>query len=210
MKTLMEINWNILMLSLLPFVPLIIGIVKNSKNNGQNFLTWALYCLLDGITMFSSKEEGGHSYSLLLGFLIGSFFMSAILLYQGKVGWGPVETITIILIIICIFIWKTSGTYWALIAGIISEGIVGGYLLYKTIKNPIVEYNLISYIGFLIVSIITIFTAQDWGLEEIGYPICETVFSFLTILPLIKKWRAARKRYLLIKKLKTNKRAWNF
>jgi hypothetical protein len=210
MKTFLEIDFRILMLAMLPFVPLIIGVIKNPKNNGQSFITWALYCFLDGITMFSSKEEGSHSYSLLLGFLIGSFLMSAILLYQWKIGWGPAETITITLIIICVFVWKTNGSYYALIAGILSESVVGGYLFYQTRKNPIVEYNLISYIGFLIVSIITILIAQDWSLKEVGYPISETVFSFLTILPLVKKWREIRKRYLLIKKFRITERAWNF
>ena len=81
-----------------------------------------------------------------------------------------------------------SGHHLALIFEISSETIVGIYLIIKTFKNPMVKYNLLGYILFLIVSIITVMSAKDFSLEQIGYPFCETLLCIGTIIPLLKKW----------------------
>lgn len=181
------IDWSIFALALGPFAPLIVGLIKQ-KDPSQTFLTWILYLFLDVITMFSNIEVGPHGYAMLFGFVVGSFIMSMILLYQGRFArWSWIETITMTLITICIIIWKLGGPYWALVAGIMSETIVGLYLIIRTFRDPVVEYNLAGYSGFLFVSVFTIITAQEWTLSEVGFAISETFLNILILIPLFRK-----------------------
>jgi len=180
------IGWLIFWLSIVAHVPLVIGAFKNKLDKSQVFPTWFLYFFLDMITMFSSNKLDG-SYVILFGFAVGSFVMALILLSQGRIGWSRLENVVTILIIFCIIAWYYSGPYWALIFGIGSESIVGIYLIIKTFINPTVKYNLPAYIIFLIVSIIALFDGKDWSLEQVGFPLCETILNIVIIIPLFRK-----------------------
>ena len=182
------VDWLIFWMGIGSYTPLIIGVIKQKHDSSQTFTTWGLYFLLDLITMLSSTKIDG-SYVILLSFAIGSFIMSAILLHQRRIGWTWLETTVILLVVLCIGAWYISGPYWALIFGITSEVIVGIHLIIKTYINPTVRYNLAGYIGFLTVSIIAFLTAKDLSIEQIGYPISESVLSFITLIPLVRKWR---------------------
>ena len=80
------LDWIIFCLAIGAYVPLIIGSIKEKEDKSQVFTTWFLYLILDMITMFSSNKLNG-SYIILFGFTVGSFIMSMILLYQGRIGW---------------------------------------------------------------------------------------------------------------------------
>lgn len=181
------VDWIIFWLAIGAHVPLILGTLKQKEDGSQTLTTWGLYFLLDIITMFSSNKIDG-SYVILLGFSVGSFVMSSILLYQGRIGWTWLETIMIILVGLCIGAWLTSGPYMAVIFGIMSEVIVGINLIIKTWKNPVVKYNLVGYVVFLIVSLLTFATAEDLSIKQAGYAICETILSIIILIPLVKNW----------------------
>ena len=193
METILEmtaIDWLIFVFAIAPYSPLIVGLIKQDDDS-QTFFTWFLYLILDCITMFSGIKQDNHSYALLLGFAVGSLIMSCILLYQGRTQLKLAETMTVGLILICICVWRGGDSYWAQRAGIISECIVGIYLARKTFKNPVVEYNMIGYIGFLFVSIISMTTSiisMGWSVKEAGYATCEVILTIITLLPLFKKW----------------------
>lgn len=189
-----SIDWWIrFILSIIPFTPLIIGIVKR-KDKSHTFFTWLLYLILDCITLFSGLKNRAYIDPMLFGFSVCSLIMSSILFYQRKFALiGKIEMITIILIIICIIVWNLFGSYLALICSILSESIVGIYLIIQTFKYPRVKYNLIGYIGFLIVSILSIIFTVNWTIEEVGYAISETILNFIILIPLIKKWWKIKK-----------------
>lgn len=172
------------------------GIVKSKDSGGQVALTWLLYFLLDIITMLVTTKSlikaGG--FQILFGSAIVSLLMFIILLRKKKIIWTWFETGIVILIFICISIWFTKGPYEAVIWGIISESIVGVYLLVKTIKLPVVEYNLLGYTFFLLACIIAVLDAPDWSLHEIGYPASEVIITLFTIIPLLVKWYGNKKR----------------
>jgi hypothetical protein len=179
-------DWIIFFLAIGAHVPLILGVIKQKWDKSQTFLTWVLYFLLDLVTMLSSQKIDGN-YVILFGFSVGSFVMWSILLYQGRIGWTWLETVTLILVISCVGAWYVSGPYLALVFGIASEAIVGINLIIKTYRNPVIEYNLVGYIIFLIVSFFAFFTAEDFNIKQVGYPICEGVLSFITLIPLLRK-----------------------
>jgi hypothetical protein len=185
--------WLIFLMAITPFIPLVIGLVKQ-KDASQTSLTWILYLIQDGITMFSGAKVRINVDPMVFGFTIGSFLMASILLYQRRYAvWTKVETITSILIIICIAVWFSSGPYLAFIASILSESIIGIYLIIRTFKNPVVKYNLSGYVIFLLISILSVFFSKTWAIQEVGFAITETILSFVILIPLFKKMWEERK-----------------
>ncbi len=179
------IDWLDFTLAIASSAILVLGIIKQ-EDKSQVAFTWTLYVILDAVTMFSTKGENGW-YIMQFGYAIGSFVMATILIYQKRFVWGWLETIISLLILICLVLWQIYGSYWAVRSSILSEAGVGIYLIIKTYKNPVVKYNLIGYIGFLMTSIIAMFAAKDWSVEQMGFPFCETVLNVIIVIPLIKK-----------------------
>lgn len=181
--------WSIFVSSIIPSIPLIVGLVKNPDDKSHTSLTWFLYLALDVITMFSGSKVRINTDPMAFGFAIGSLIMTFILLYQKRYArFKTVEIITLILIIICIIVWKSIGPYYTFITSILSEVIVGIYLIIQTIKYPKIEYNLTGYIGFFIISIISIIYTKDWNIQEVGFAISEAILSFVILIPLTIKW----------------------
>lgn len=191
MKVLLEmaiLDWIIFWLALLAHAPLIMGLFKERDDKSQTFFTWFIYFILDFITMISSAEVDG-SYVILLGFSAGSLVMSGILFLQKRIQWTWHESLVSLLIIICIISWYYSGPYWAMVSGILSELIIGIYLIIRTIKYPRPKYNLPGYIIFLIVSLLTIFSAKNLSVEQIGYGSVEAILCTIILIPLLKRKR---------------------
>lgn len=186
------LEWIIFWFAIGAYSPLVIGAVRERDDKSQVFTTWFLYFLLDVITMDSSRNLDGNDI-ILFGFAIGSFIMMSILLFQKRIAWTWLETIISGLVILCIIAYYISGPFLTLIFGIMSECIVGVYLIIKTFMNPVVKYNLTGYIMFLITSLLAMLNAKDWSIREMGYPLCEAILCVLTIFPLIIKWRRERK-----------------
>jgi|GEM_PF-1378199 len=181
--------WFIFIFSIIPYTPIIIGVIKKTEDKSHTFLTWFLYLVLDVITMFSGKNVRINMDPMVFGFAVGSLIMASILIYQKRYAkWKTVEITTVILIIICITIWKTMGSYYALISSILAEVFVGVYLIIQTFKYPKTEYNLIGYIGFFIISILSVFSTKAWIIQEVGFALSETILTFVILIPLIRKW----------------------
>lgn len=181
--------WLIFIFSIAPSTPLIVGLIKNPDDKSHSSLTWFLYLVLDIITMFSGSKVRINTDPMIFGFAIGSLIMTLILLYQKRYARFKIaETITLILIIICIIVWKSVGPYYTFITSILSEAIVGIYLIIQTFKYPKIEYNLTGYMGFFLISIISIIYTKDWSIQEVGFAISEAILSFVILIPLIKKW----------------------
>lgn len=180
--------WLIFILAIIPYSPIIIGVIKNSDDKSHTFLTWFLYLILDAINMFSGQKVRINMDPMVFGFAVGSLILASILLYQKRYAkMKTIEITTVILIVSCIIVWKTMGSYYALIASILSEVIVGIYLIIQTYKYPKIEYNLIGYIGFFIVSIISIINTKNWSIQEVGFAISEATLTFIILIPLLKK-----------------------
>lgn len=181
------IDWLIFWLAIGAYTPLIVGIIKEKNDRSQTFTTWILYFLLDGITMFSTIEKDGN-YVILFGFAVGSFIMSFILLYQRRISFTWLEAGTTLMVITSLIVWYLGGPYWTIVAGIVSEAIVGIYLIIRTFRYPVVKYNFAGYFWFLIVSITTMIAATDWSIPQMGYACCETILNIIILIPLLKKW----------------------
>lgn len=138
-------------------------------------------------TIQVSLKNGGGGYQILFGSAICSFLMFIILLYQKRNAWTFLEVIITLLIFVSASVWIIIGPYEAVALGIISESIVGIYLIIKTIQKPVIKYNLAGYSLFLLASIIATIDAKDWSLPEVGYSLSEVFITSVTIIPLIIK-----------------------
>lgn len=178
------INWVIFFFALCPYIPLIVGAIKIKNDKSQVVTTWFLYFLLDLITLITTVQEEG-SYSILVGFSAGSLILAGVLCYQGRWEWRWLETIVLLLIIICTYLYFCCESSIALLFSVISETIVGMYLVYRTYKNPQHRYNLFSYTLFLMVAIITLFNSPEFTFKYVGFAISEIILSILCIIPLL-------------------------
>lgn len=140
--------------------------------------------------MFSGSKIRVAIDPMLFGFVVSSFVLTLVLFYQKRFGKFTWLEITIIsLITICLTIWIVSGSpFLAFISSLTSEIIIGIYLIIKTYKYPQVEYNLLGYTGYFIVSIISVLNTRAWTIAEVGFAVSETILSFLILIPLLKKW----------------------
>jgi len=145
-------------------------------------------------TISVSIKNGGGGYQILFGSAICSFLMFIILLYQRRSICTWLEITIVILIIICGGAWIIKGPYEAVVLGVISESIVGGYLIIKTFLNPVVKNNLIGYILFLTASVVATYDAKDWSIQEVGYSLSEVFLTSFTIAPLLYKWWKVKKQ----------------
>lgn len=180
--------WLIFVLAIIPHVPLLFGLFYQ-RDDSHTFFTWILYLILDCITMFSGIKERINMDPMVFGFAVGSLIMASILLYQKRfVSWTKVEMTAITLITICVVVWLSFGSFLALMASILSEAIVGTYLIIQTYKHPKVKFNLTGYTGFFIVSITSILSTKNWNPEEVGFAVSESILNFIILIPLIKKW----------------------
>lgn len=136
--------------------------------------------------MFSTLKSEGN-WILLFGFSVGSLIMTIVLFYQKRNAWKLFENIVTILVLACILAWLVCGPILAIIFGILSEVIVGVYLIIKTWRNPSVSYNLNGYSLFLVASILALLNAKSSEIEEVGYASAEIILTVLTIIPLVKK-----------------------
>jgi hypothetical protein len=152
-----------------------------------------MFSTISVATIINTDKSGGDGYRVLFGSAICSLIMTIILLYQKRFIWTWLEKLIVILIAICLTVWYFKGAYNALVLSVISESIVGIYLMIKTIKKPVVKYNLTGYTLFLFSCIIAVFDAEHWTLEDVGYNLSEIVITSITIIPLLLKWQRDRK-----------------
>lgn len=174
------VDWVILFYSIIPYIPLSIGAIKDPYDKSLDATTWWLYFILDLITCLTTIEKDG-SYVILLAFTIGSFVIASILTWQRRFVWDKINILTIGLVFGCIMIWYFCGPYLALILGVVSESIVGVHLVYRTYLEPKVKYNLFSYTMFLAVAILTLIFVPAWDFKHIGFAISEIILGIATI-----------------------------
>lgn len=182
------------MFAIIPYTPIIVGVIKDTTDKSHTFFTWFLYLTLDCITLFSGGKVRINMDPMVFGFAIGSLVMASVLFYQKRFAkCSKIEIVTMILIVICIIVWNLSGPFLALVSSISSEIIIGLYLIIQTFKYPKVKYNLTGYVGFFIVSMISLIFAKAFTIEEVGFAFSETILNILILLPLIKRWRVEKK-----------------
>ena len=170
-------------IAILTYIPLC---VKINRGLEQNFLTWILWAMLDGITFFSIIFWGGN-FALPMAYTFGSSsVVVALLIKHQKKVWTWFEISVSILVFICVLVWIIAGAQMTTVAGTIAVTIAGFPLLVDTYKNP-KSIPLPIYSSFFIANLLSTIGGKDWSIEERLYPASCTVYCFLVVVLILIK-----------------------
>jgi hypothetical protein len=166
-------------LTMLLFIPLIVGVLRDG-GVGQSFATWILWAALDAILIVSLVEQHGN-YPIAVGFAIGDTALAGLLLYKGRVTWGRFETAILLMVIVCLGVWKFSGPMVATIAAT-TGGCLGGLPGLVTLwRNPNRKLGNI-WAGYVLANGLSFLGGTAMNIEERFAPGIFTVFSVLMFL----------------------------
>jgi len=179
------VNYNDLLkisagvLALLLYVPLIIGAWRNN-GAGQSFAMWALWAVLDTLITISLILQNGNFW-LTAGFATGSIVLSLLLLAKGRFAWGRLETAILLLVLVCLAIWKFSGPQMATVATTLAIFIAGLPGLIELWRNPQPAVARI-WLGYTIANLMALLGGSAWTIEERFTPGVLAVQTFALVV----------------------------
>jgi len=146
-------------------IPLLIGVWSGKIH--QSFTSYALWSALDFIAAYSIYLQGGNFWLPFL-YAIGAGSTSISLLIKKYFSWSKVDSIVVILVIICVVIQYQIGPFSAMIASVLSLTIASVPQAIDTYKNPKNTPTLI-YVVFSLASLISLLGAKSFALEQTLY-----------------------------------------
>lgn len=158
------------------YIPLIIGILKNKIE--QSFVAFLLWAMLDIIATITSILADGN-YWLPLSNAIGASTVAVLLARKKQVTWTWVETITAILVVVCLILWYILGEDAGIVSSSLAVVIASIPQMVETYKKPSATPTTI-YLFFLLANLLSLFAGKTWTIEERFYPAC-AVFLCLVI-----------------------------
>lgn len=159
------------------YVPMTIGILRNTAR--QSFAAFFLWGLLDTIAMLSALFQGGN-YWLAASNVAGATTIATLLLLKKQFEWSLTETLTCLLVAICLLIWYQAGNVGAIIASSVAVVLAGIPQMAHSWRNPR-DTPVISYATWLTANVLSFFAGKAWTIEERFYAAC-SVLLCLSIL----------------------------
>lgn len=150
-------------IGLLVDLPLVIGILNG--NIKQNFVTYFLWGVLDLVIFASIIFQNGHNFWLSFFYAVGSFIVAIFLVFKGQTKWTWIESMVVILIIICMFIWWQIGSKAANIAAVIALGIASIPQIFDTIKNPNFTPTGLYFV-YSLASLLSFIAGENWNVKD--------------------------------------------
>src|ERR1041385_911137 len=173
-------------IGLVAFLLLTIDLLRTTTE--QSFAAFLLWALLDGIAAATTIIEGGN-YWLALFNAIGSAAITLILVRKKQVSWTWIETMTAILVVICLVVWYTSGELAGIVASSLAVFIAGIPQVIDTFKKP-ENTPWLPYAVFLVGNVIALMAGKAWTIEERFYQ-CISLSISVILLVLSLRRRAA-------------------
>jgi hypothetical protein len=162
---------------------LIIGIIKSKAQ--QSFVAFFLWAMLDSIATITTILKGGN-YWLPLSGASGAFIVAILLAIKKQVSWSFIDTITAILVIICLIVWYFGGARQGLVASSLAMVIAGIPQMAHTYKRPR-ETPAGAYLVFLVANILSLIAGKEWTVEERFYPACAVLLCLVIVLFCLRK-----------------------
>jgi len=179
-------------LGIIAYLPLISGILKNKIE--QSFAAFMLWGMLDIIATITTILEGGNFW-LPLSNAIGSNLMAILLVFKKQVSWSWIETMTSILVVICLIIWYMAGETAGILSSSLAVVVASIPQMVDTFKSPETTPTG-PYIIFLTANIVSFIGGKDWTIAERFYPACSIFLCLVIVLfslrrhtssPIVKK-----------------------
>jgi len=169
-----------LITALTTYVFLIKGLLKEGLE--QSFATWFLWALLDLIAALSMLFKGGN-YQLALFYTFFGVLIAGLLLYKKQFSWSWLETLVTCLVILCLWIWATSGDRAATIASTTAMAIATTPQLVAAWKKPSTAGSPFILGGYTVANLFSLFGGKAWNIEERFYPaVCVVLCLWLAML----------------------------
>ena len=162
----------------LAYIPLAFGIFRDTAK--QSFAAFLLWAMLDTIAVVTTWIEQGHHW-LALGNVIGSTVITVLLIVKKQVSWSRIESITALLVIICLAIWYSMGETAGIIASSLAVLIASFPQMVETYRNPSGTPQT-AYMIFLCGNILSLFAGREWTIEERFYAACSTFLCAVILL----------------------------
>lgn len=159
------------------YIPLTIGIIRERAR--QSFAAFFLWGLLDAIATISAVLQDGN-YWLAASNVAGTFFIATLLLYKGQFEWSRTETLTCLLVIVCLIIWYLSGNTGAIVASSIAVVIAGIPQMVHTMRHP-QHTPVVVYMIWLLANIISFCAARAWTIDEVFYAFCSILLCSIIL-----------------------------
>lgn len=173
-------------IGLVAFLLLIVELLRSTTE--QSFAAFFLWALLDGIATVTTIIEGGN-YWLALSNAMGSALITIILVRKKQVSWTWIETMTAILVVICLVVWCASGELAGIVASSLAVLVAGIPQMVDTFRKP-ESTPWLPYAIFLVGNILSLIAGRSWSIEERFYQ-CVSLFISLAVLVLSLRKRVA-------------------
>ncbi|MEJ0032837.1 MAG: hypothetical protein WDO15_21825 [Bacteroidota bacterium] len=165
-------------IGLVAFLLLIINLRRS--NVEQSFAAFLLWALLDVIATTTTIIQGGN-YWLALSNAIGSIAITIILISKRQVLWTWIESMTTVLVIICLIVWYTSGEVAGIVASSLANLIAAIPQMVDTYKRPESTPSL-PYGVFFIGNVLSLLAGGSWAIEERFYQSTSIVLTLVILL----------------------------
>jgi hypothetical protein len=160
------------------YLPLIVGILKNTAK--QSFAAFFLWALLDAIATVTTFLQHGN-YWLPFSNVVGSCIITALLVVKKQVSWSWIESMTAILVVICLGVWYTAGEEAGIIASTLAVVTASVPQMAETFKAP-QNTPVIAYVIFLTANILSFIAGRSWTIEERFYPGCSILLCTVIVV----------------------------
>ncbi|HPS21744.1 MAG TPA: hypothetical protein PLO44_02985 [Candidatus Paceibacterota bacterium] len=187
-------DWSIFVVTLLAYVFIALGIVKD-KGKGQSAFSWFLWLILDVILFLSILDGNGKSIFMLAPSMLGSLVIS-ILLYlcqkRKKIVLKDWEWINIFLISVTAIVWQVSKDPNTAIAfGVAAQVLAGVELSIESWKNPTPGWTTLGYLMFVASCVLSLATEGNafthFTIQDHLFPTMLGLQTVVDTIPLILK-----------------------
>lgn len=167
------------------YFPLCFQIWKGTVK--QNFATWILWGLIDGIVAASLIVQKGN-WLLPATYMFGATTTALIILKFNKTKWRWQENVTLAMAAGCMIIWAISGPRYATIASTMASFFSGAPQAVDSYEKPH-ESPFWIFVCYTFANALAIFGGKSWTIEERFFPSMMTVLTIIFIsLTLRRFW----------------------
>lgn len=159
------------LLSMIGFIPYIIGILK--RRVIPNRVTWTIWTLIGTVLLISyiSVSNGVNASTWVpVGYVLGPGIIMILSFYYGEGGYSRLDLTSFALSILSILLWIiTKNPAIALCANITADALAAAPTIYKTYYQPETE-SFTAWTFFLIGNTINLFVIPEVTFETFIYP----------------------------------------
>lgn len=136
----------------------------------QSFATWLLWVILDGIALGTIIAKNGENTRVLICYVIGGSAVAVSLFCKDQFKWGTKETVTSLLVLVCLGIWKLAGPTVATVATTIAVCISSIPQFLESRSAKFDRDTGLIYIGYAVANTLYFFAGKEWAIKDRFYP----------------------------------------